>query len=553
VLAGGGWNVATLTINQPVLVFLLCGAAAVMYFIEVTAVATMIALQLHQSPLRVWHQIARSNSLAQFGFGLLIAIVVDTHLWAIPLLLPLAVALYRVSEHQVRLGEQTEALGYQAVHDPLTQLPNRMLFVDRLHQALARAARHHTGIAVLFLDLDRFKAINDSLGHAAGDQVLTTVAVRIRDYLRPEDTVARLGGDEFTILLEDITQVWDATQVAERVSEAVQAPVLIQGHELVITTSIGIALSTTGQDRPDDLLRNADVAMYRAKAQGPARYTVFDATMSAQAIERLQLETELRQAVERQALEVYYQPTVDCTTGRIVGFEALVRWPHPQRGLLKPATFIPVAEETGLIRELGRWVLAEACRQARAWQAQYPEQPLTMSVNLSVKQFQQPGLAQEVAQVLRETGLPARSLVLEITESAAMQEVEVAIDTLQELKVLGVMLAIDDFGTGYSSLAYLKRLPIDALKIDRSFVARLGQAWEDTAIVEAIIGVAKTLQLRVTGEGIETVEQLAQLRVLRCDLGQGYYVGMPLPEAGARALLAAARALTVQEAGVRVA
>ena len=432
-----------------------------------------------------------------------------------------------------------ERLAHQAFHDPLTGLPNRALFLDRLEHALTRAARHDEAIAVLFLDLDRFKVINDSLGHEVGDQLLIAAAARLQGCLRAEDTVARLGGDEFTILLETLDDSRDAVRVAQRITEALQAPVTIGEQELFVTTSIGIALSNGRHTSPSALLRDADTAMYRAKQAGKARCEVFDPSMNTAAVERLALETDLRRALERGEFELHYQPKVELATGRLAGLEALVRWRHPQRGLVSPAQFIPLAEETGLIVPLGRWVLAEACRQVRVWQAGVPTAPpLTLSVNLSAREFLQPDLVDEVARVLRDSRLAPGSLKLEITESVLMAEPLFSNGTLQALKRLGVQLVVDDFGTGYSSLGYLKGLPVDMLKIDRTFVAGLGQDAGDTAIVEAVITLARTLGLTVTAEGVERVEQLMQLRDLGCQLGQGYYFARPLPSAAVDALLA---------------
>ncbi len=429
-----------------------------------------------------------------------------------------------------------EQLRHRAFHDPLTGLPNRALLLDRLGHALARAARDGSGVAVLFLDLDRFKVVNDSLGHQTGDRLLVAVAEGIVECLRPEDTAARLGGDEFIVLLEDVRDARDATRVAERIAACLRAPLTLAGHEIAVTASIGIALAAAGRGRPDELLRDADLAMYRAKARGKARYEIFDASMNARALERLALEADLRRALERGQLRLHYQPQVELATGRIAGAEALARWEHPERGLVPPGEFIPLAEETGLILPLGWWALEEACRQARAWGRDAGgaagDRPPTISVNLSARQFQQPGLAAGVARVLCKTGLDPRRLHLELTESVVMEPAEATIATLQELKAQGVRLAIDDFGTGYSSLSYLKRFPVDLLKIDRSFVAGLDRDAEDTAIVGAVVTLARALGLAVAAEGVETAGQLARLRDLGCDLGQGRYLAEPLaPEA----------------------
>jgi diguanylate cyclase (GGDEF)-like protein/PAS domain S-box-containing protein len=435
--------------------------------------------------------------------------------------------------------ELERQLAHQAFHDGLTGLPNRVLFMDRLSHALVRAARSRRAVAVLFLDLDRFKVINDSLGHDVGDQVLIAVSQQLARTIRAGDTVARLGGDEFTVLLEDIADPSEARAVAERIMAALQTPFALAGHEVCITTSIGIAFSAAGQTGAEDLVRDADAAMYRGKSTGKARYEIYDSTMHARALERLQLEEELRHGIERGELRVHYQPKIELATGRIAGVEALVRWQHPDRGLISPADFVALAEETGLILPLGRWVLAEACRQARCWQDRYPDRPpLTVSVNLSVRQFQHPSLVEDVARVLRQTGLEPGRLVLEITEGIVMEAAEASSAALQRLKDLGVRLAIDDFGTGYSSLSYLKRFPVDMLKIDRSFVDGLGRDPGDAAIIHAVTGLAHTLGLKVTAEGIETADQLVRLRLAGCDLGQGYYFSRPLPIEAVDALLA---------------
>lgn len=429
-----------------------------------------------------------------------------------------------------------DQLVHDAFHDALTGLPNRMLFVDRLKQAIARTQRNSGyQFAVLFLDLDRFKVVNDSLGHLIGDHLLIETARRLTECLRPGDTVARLGGDEFTVLLDGIREVTDATQVTDRIHQALQAPFQLDGHEVFTSGSIGIALSATGYSSPDELLRDADTAMYRAKAQGKACHAIFDTTMYDRAVIQLQLETDLRWAVSRlesgqpPELQVVYQPIVVLTTGSISGFEALLRWHHPVGGLISPSEFIPIAEETGLILPLGRWVLQEACQQLYRLQQKFPAiGPVTISVNLSGKQFGQTDLVAQVATILETSGLAPQCLKLEITESAIMQNPEAAARSLQQLKALGVQLSLDDFGTGYSSLAYLHRFPIDTLKIDRSFTSQIDQDAEQLVIVRAIITLAWNLGMTVIAEGVETAQQLAQLRMLRCDQAQGYFFAQPL-------------------------
>jgi len=433
-------------------------------------------------------------------------------------------------------------LAHQAIHDSLTGLPNRALFLDRLAHALARATRHHEAAAVLSLDLDRFKVINDSLGHEAGDLLLIAVAHALARCMRPEDTAARLGGDEFAVLLERAADANDAVRVAERITGALRAAIDLAGQEVFVSASIGIALSSIERDDPVLLLRDAETAMYRAKAGGKARYEVFDQGMGARAMERLELEAGLRHALERGEFVVYYQPKVALATGRIEGLEALVRWQHPGRGLIPPGEFIPMAEEIGLIRPLGRWVLEEACRQAQCWRERYPRgASLGVSVNLAAPQFQQVHLAEDIAQVLRTSGLPPHLLQLEITESVIMDDLPATLATLRRLKELGVRLAIDDFGTGYSSLSYLKRFPVDTLKIDKAFVAGLGADPEDTAIVQAVVGLAHTLGLQVTAEGVETPEQVRQLSAFGCTLAQGYYFARPMSLEALDALLARGR------------
>jgi diguanylate cyclase (GGDEF)-like protein len=446
----------------------------------------------------------------------------------------------RLEDSLAQLTRLKEELRHQAFHDSLTGLPNRTLFTERVAYSLQRQDRAGQALAVLFLDLDDFKTINDSLGHPAGDQVLMTVARRLRHCLRPSDTVARLGGDEFGILLDDMSDPSDALVAAERMIEALSAPTYLDGKEVSVRASVGITLDGHGGEA-ETLLRNADVAMYTAKRRGKGRYQIFEASMHTEMLERLEMTANLTRAVDRREFSIHYQPLVSLDNGEIVGVEALVRWQHPERGLLIPDEFIPLAEETGLIVPLGRAVLWEACRRARAWQSGGP--PLTVSVNLSPKQLLDPNLIAEVGHMLETTGLDPYCLVLEITEDVLMQEAEGTLHRLTELKALGVRLAIDDFGTGYSSLSYLQRFPVDMLKIAKPFVDALGNGSDRSPLVEAMIKLGDALGLQMVAEGIESSEQWDRLRALRCQTGQGFYFGQPLDEDGMAALLQGDRAL----------
>jgi diguanylate cyclase (GGDEF)-like protein/PAS domain S-box-containing protein len=429
-----------------------------------------------------------------------------------------------------------EELARQAFYDPLTDLPNRALFIDRLSQTVKRAKRRKdTRFATLFLDLDRFKDVNDSLGHAIGDELLKAIARRLEASVRPGDTVARLGGDEFTILLDELKLPEDAIEVAERIQSELKQPFVLSGQEIFTSVSIGIAPGTVSDD-PEDLLRDADTAMYRAKERGKACYEVFDATMHSRAVARLKLETDLRRAIEREEFKVYYQPIVSVRSQEIVGFEALARWQHPTEGLVSPAQFIPLAEETGLIIPIDLWVMKEACQQTKKWQGKWSS--LAINVNLSSKHFSQPGLLASVEKVLEETGLEPGRLRIEITESVILEDVPRIADALRRLKELGVRLYLDDFGTGYSSLSYLHRFPIDAVKIDRSFVGQLGQKGEPAELVRTITTLATNLNMGVVAEGVETEGQLERLRALRCERVQGYYFSKPVAVPDAEVLLA---------------
>lgn len=473
---------------------------------------------------------------------------------------------YLAIQRDITQRKQAEAqLRYEALHDNLTRLPNRAFFIKRLRRCIDRAQHCQDYLfAVLFLDLDRFKVINDSLGHQAGDRVLKAVANRLKATVGSSDTVARVGGDEFAILLENLTDIGDVSNLSQQLHDALGEPLQLAQQEVLTTASIGIAVSMLWYDYPEDILRDADIAMYRAKALGKARSVVFNKVMHRNAVHRLQLETDLRKALPHKELHLYYQPIVSLATGEIRGFEALVRWQHPRRGMVTPSDFIPVAEETGLILPIGEWVLREACLQLKRWQDTFAnQQPLTMNVNLSGRQFRQPDLSEKVEQILLETEVKRQYLKLEITESAVMEDAESAIHAselgllsstqgkgligmLEELRSLGIQLSIDDFGTGYSSLSRLYRFPINTLKIDRSFICHMSGDCEGAEcdpcsekIVRAIVTLAHTLGLDVTAEGIETPEQLAQLRELGCEFGQGYLFSKPVDVKQAEALIAA--------------
>ena len=421
-----------------------------------------------------------------------------------------------------------EQVRHLAFHDALTGLPNRLLFADRVKVAVAHAQRRDRLLAVLFLDLDRFKTINDSLGHSVGDQLLRRVAERVQGCVREGDTLARLGGDEFTILISEIGRGEDAAKIAQKIQETIRLPFVLDQRELFVTTSIGVALYPTDGQDAETLVRNADTAMYRAKDQGRDNTQLYTPAMNAKALERLALEGRLRQALHYEELVVYYQPLVDLSTGMIRGAEALLRWQHPELGLILPGEFIPLAEMSGLIVPIGRWVLQTACAQMRVWQ-QLGYHDLAIAVNLSSRQFQQTDLVRQVAEALERSSIAPRCLDLEITESNAMQNAELSIGALKDLKNLGVSLSMDDFGTGYSSLNYLKRFPIDRIKIDQSFVRDVTDDPDDAAIASAVIAMAHSLKLTVVAEGVETEEQLSFLRLKNCDEMQGYLVSRPVP------------------------
>jgi diguanylate cyclase (GGDEF)-like protein/PAS domain S-box-containing protein len=433
-----------------------------------------------------------------------------------------------------------DQLRHHAFHDPLTGLPNRALFMDRLAHALARSRRNSAHrFAILVLDLDRFKVINDSLGHVAGDELLVAVASRLETCLRPGDTVARMGGDEFMLLLEDVEAPENAMVVAGRIYEALSAPLPLAGHDVVVLASIGIALGDRSVTRPHDLLRDADTAMYEAKTRRHGRPVLFDVSMHDRAVQRLELETALRQAIERHEMYLVYQPIIELETGSIAGFEALLRWRHPTLGLIAPLTFVPLAEETGLIGEIGFWVLVEAIQCGKRWQELFPRvPPLRMSVNLSVRQMQyNPDLLSRIDQALDGVGLLPESLCLEITESVILDDTETGAYLMEELRARGIRVCMDDFGTGYSSLSYLHKFRVDSLKIDMSFVRALTDPTGRTEVARTILTLARSLGLSAVAEGVETEAQLARLRELGCPEAQGYFIAPPLDVPSAEALL----------------
>jgi diguanylate cyclase (GGDEF)-like protein/PAS domain S-box-containing protein len=444
----------------------------------------------------------------------------------------------------IDITEQRRAesqLLHDAFHDALTGLPNRALFLDRVAHALTRTRRETPqSFAVLLLDIDRFKVVNDSLGHAIGDQLLVALGERLQGCLRSGDTVARFGGDEFTIMVESISDITDATRAASRVQAALTEPFVVEGEEIFTSVSIGIAVGAPEYDRPEQMIRDADTAMYRAKAQGKARYEIFDAAMRAEAVTLLQLETDLRRALERNELRVYYQPIVSIETADVTGFEALVRWQHPMKGLVPPAQFISVAEETGLIVPLGSWVLNQACANAAEWRGQ-GSRDISMSVNISSRQFSQSDLVRDVQRALKTHGLQGQDLNLEITESVLIQHAETALTTIRRLQDLGVAISIDDFGTGYSSLSYLHRFPIDKLKIDSSFVRNFSRDRKTVEITRTIVQLADNLGIDVIAEGIENEEQRAQLAAMHCRFGQGYLFSRAVPADDAGVILARGR------------
>ena len=453
--------------------------------------------------------------------------------------------LGRVLE-RIRAQEQ---IAHQATHDPLTGLANRLLFRDRLELALARAKRRESFAALLFLDLDRFKDVNDALGHSAGDQLLREVSNRLQATLRATDTVgrvgdeeftlARFGGDEFVVLCEDLPSESGAVRIAERVQQALLSPFVLERTEHVVTASIGIVLTRGAGRNAESLLRDADIAMYRAKQRGPGNWEIFDEALRNRALERVATERALRQALDAGELRLHYQPIVSLDCGTVRSVEALVRWQHPERGLLPPGQFIPIAEQSALILQIGAWTLREACEQAYRWRARFGDAaPLPVSVNVSARQLAQPALPEIIRQVLADTGVRAADLAIEVTETALIEDSSVPVASLLELKALGVKILLDDFGTGYSSLSHVQRFPIDTLKIDRSFVMHLGAGKDDCAIVRAIAAMASALGLGVVAEGVETAEQAAEAHALGCGWAQGYHFARPAPAAEIESLIA---------------
>ncbi len=566
--------------DAAVAVTALCVMGMVQYLVHTIIGAIASALKSQQSVWYVWSRNFLWISISYFagaaGAGFIVSSMGTARIWALLVCIPIIIIVYfsydrymrevkasaryaeeaerrrAESEHEraeqaerhvqelnnyiveqeriSRVLEETkEHFRHAAFHDSLTGLPNRAMFTELLKAEIESAKQKPEHLfAVLFLDLDRFKNINDSLGHTYGDLLLVAFAERLERTLRPMDTLARFGGDEFAILISGMSNATDAVRVAQRIQDELKQPFVLDKNSAFATSSIGIALSSTGYDKPEDILRDADIAMYRAKENGKARYEVFDQAMHARAVSRLQLESDLREAVERKEFCVYYQPIVSLQTGRLTGFEALVRWNHPRRGLVSPLDFIPVAEETGLIVPIGEWVLAEACTRVREWQVASPShRSLSLSVNLSARQVEQADLLERIHEALETSKLNAHCLKLEITESVVMENAEAATLMFKQLRSLGVQLSIDDFGTGYSSLSYLHRFPLNYLKIDRSFVSRLTTD-NDNAIVRTISTLARNLGMEVIAEGIETEEQYQQLRLLGCEYGQGFLFSQPV-------------------------
>ena len=568
----------------------LCLMGLVQYLVHTGLGATASALKANDSIWRMWSRNFLWISISYFagaaGAGFIVSSLGTARFWAFLVCIPIIIIVYFSYDRYMRevkasarhaeeaeraraelehqraeqaekhvqelnnyiaeqerisrvLEETKEHFRHAAFHDSLTGLPNRAMFTELLKAEIESSNRRDPRMfAVLFLDLDRFKNINDSLGHTHGDLLLVAFAERLERTLRPVDTLARFGGDEFAILITGMADPTDTVRVAQRIQDELSEPFVLDKNSAFATASIGIALSSSGYDRPEDILRDADIAMYRAKENGKARYELFDHGMHARAVSRLQLESDLRQAIENNEFCVYYQPIVSLETGRLAGFEALVRWNHPRRGLVSPADFIPVAEETGLIVPIGQWVLNEACAQVRQWQLDSPShRALSLSVNLSARQVAQPDLLDRIKEALATSTLNPHCLKLEITESVVMENAEAAVLMFKQLRSLGVQLSIDDFGTGYSSLSYLHRFPLNYLKIDRSFVTRLTTD-NDNAIVRTISTLARNLGMEVIAEGIETDEQYQQLKMLGCEYGQGFLFSRPVNNDAVAHLLA---------------
>jgi len=584
-----GSTTGLLKSGASIAIIALCLMGLVQYLVHTGLGATATALKAGESIWRMWSRNFLWISISYFagaaGAGFIVSSLGTARFWAFLVCIPIIIIVYFSYDRYMRevkasarhaeeaeraraelehqraeqaerhvqelnnyiaeqerisrvLEETKEHFRHAAFHDSLTGLPNRAMFTELLKAEIESSSRRNDHMfAVLFLDLDRFKNINDSLGHTHGDLLLVAFAERLERTLRPVDTLARFGGDEFAILLSGMTDATDAVRVAQRIQDELSQPFVLDKNSAFATASIGIALSSSGYDRADDILRDADIAMYRAKENGKARYELFDHGMHARAVLRLQLESDLRQAIENREFCVYYQPIVSLQTGRLAGFEALVRWNHPRRGLVSPADFIPVAEETGLIVPIGEWVLNEACAHVRQWQIDSPShRSLSLSVNLSARQVAQPDLLDRIKEALQTSKLNPHCLKLEITESVVMENAEAAALMFKQLRSLGVQLSIDDFGTGYSSLSYLHRFPLNYLKIDRSFVMRLTTD-NDNAIVRTISTLARNLGMEVIAEGIETEEQYQQLKMLGCEYGQGYLFSRPVDSDSVQHLL----------------
>jgi diguanylate cyclase (GGDEF)-like protein len=548
------------------------------YFLHTSLVAVANALKDDKLIWHMWSQNFLWISVTYFigagAAGLIATIIGTVGFYALLVTIPICAIVYfsynkyleevRESARQAELAERARAelaekhvrsleeakehFRHAAFHDALTQLPNRAMFTELLAAEIETSKyRRDRQFAVLFLDLDRFKTINDSLGHTYGDLLLVTLAERLEQCLRPVDSLARFGGDEFAILLNNVEGSGEAVRVAERIQQAIARPFNLDGHSAFTSASIGIAMSSAGYKEPADILRDADTAMYRAKENGKARYEMFDQSMHARAVSRLRLEADLRLALDQRQFCVFYQPIVSIETGSLAGFEALIRWEHPERGLVSPEEFIPLAEETGLIVPMGAWVLEEACRQMHQWRG-LNSRRLKLGVNLSSRQVAQPGLTDHVIQILEKTGFDPRCLNLEITESVIMENDAIAVEFFKKLRSLGIRLSTDDFGTGYSSLSCLHRFPVHYLKIDRSFVNQIQQEGEKVEIVRTIATLAHNLGMEVVAEGIETAAQLSQLRALNCEYGQGYYFSRPLDKERTEALILGAEPWPVSDA-----